>query len=340
MADLAMSSQNPTTGHWASPLAAAITIARRALAAARTVDPTRAIDVAASHQSLVTALRAVLDAQPATDAAPVAQLVTDAAPVAQLVTDGDDDEVFVPASFEDFAVGDRIRFLSADNGFGGSGDLVVRTGTVVSATARQLRVLCDPNGFGARARLCKAEWKPRDPWRTIPAVHDTRTPVQSATVDSTTYATRNPAVKDTSGVDQTPAGESTRPGTRWCAVNQRTVTIPVADRIVTVPEPAWCLGNHPAVADSAEIEHVGPETVIEVDTPDGPVVVARAAIEQHPHSGDPQCARPFAVVEIGGEYRSCDPAGLRRLRGQLGDRLGLLDDLAAILDTLRENGAR
>lgn len=75
--------------------------------------------------------------------------------------------VWEAASFGDFAVGDRIRFQTIDNGFGGSGDFVSRTGTVTAVTARTLKVQCDWNWFGNRAVLRRAGWYGRDPQRAV-----------------------------------------------------------------------------------------------------------------------------------------------------------------------------
>lgn len=69
------------------------------------------------------------------------------------------------AAFDSFTVGDRIRFQTIRNGFGGSGDFVSRTGTVVTATARALTVQCDRNWLGDRAVLRRADWHGRDPQR-------------------------------------------------------------------------------------------------------------------------------------------------------------------------------
>lgn len=73
--------------------------------------------------------------------------------------------VWQAADFGAFAVGDRIRFLTADNGYGGSGNYVSRTGTVTAVTARTLRVQCDNNRIGNRAVLRRADWHARDPQR-------------------------------------------------------------------------------------------------------------------------------------------------------------------------------
>jgi hypothetical protein len=75
--------------------------------------------------------------------------------------------VWQAAQFDAFAVGDRIRFQTIDNGYGGSGDFVSRTGTVTAVTASTLRVECDWNWFGNRAVLRRSDWYRRDPHKAV-----------------------------------------------------------------------------------------------------------------------------------------------------------------------------
>jgi hypothetical protein len=82
-------------------------------------------------------------------------------------------ESFEPACFADFKVGDRIKFVSANNGFGQSGDDVIRTGTVIRATEKTLTVDCDPNWYGKRAVIRRAEWNARCPLRAPGGPSDT-----------------------------------------------------------------------------------------------------------------------------------------------------------------------
>ncbi|MFG2617752.1 hypothetical protein ACGFXC_08985 [Streptomyces sp. NPDC048507] len=58
------------------------------------------------------------------------------------------------------AVGDRVRFVTADNGYGGIG-AVWRNGTVAKVTARTVLVDCDQNLLGDTAVLRHAEWGAR-----------------------------------------------------------------------------------------------------------------------------------------------------------------------------------
>lgn len=66
--------------------------------------------------------------------------------------------------FDDFTVGDEIRFVTNDNGFGGAG-LVWRTGTVKHRTAKALTVACPPGQLGRTARIRRADWSNRSPQR-------------------------------------------------------------------------------------------------------------------------------------------------------------------------------
>jgi hypothetical protein len=69
---------------------------------------------------------------------------------------------FHPVDFCDVAEGDTVLFLTTDNGYGGSGDLVKRTGTVRRKADNSVLVDCAPNRFGDTARLTRHAWKQRD----------------------------------------------------------------------------------------------------------------------------------------------------------------------------------
>ncbi|MFF7022996.1 hypothetical protein ACFY97_18585 [Streptomyces klenkii] len=72
---------------------------------------------------------------------------------------------FEAADFDDFAAGDRIRFVTANNGWGGSGDDVWRTGTVTRISASTMTIACDENFIGKTARIRRATWTYRAPQR-------------------------------------------------------------------------------------------------------------------------------------------------------------------------------
>jgi len=66
------------------------------------------------------------------------------------------------ADFTDFKAGDRIRFVTIDNGYGGLGE-AWRTGTVRTVTAKTIAVVCDRNLLGDRAVIRHADWSRRCP---------------------------------------------------------------------------------------------------------------------------------------------------------------------------------
>lgn len=67
------------------------------------------------------------------------------------------DETFEPVDFSNVHEGDRVQFVTANNGFDG-GDDVWRTGTVTKVTDKTVTVDCDSNLLGKVARLRRADW--------------------------------------------------------------------------------------------------------------------------------------------------------------------------------------
>jgi len=72
---------------------------------------------------------------------------------------------FEPSGFDDYKPGDTMRFLTANNGFGGTGDPVVRVGTVLKVTAKTIVLDCAGHWFGKRAVVRRAEWDARCPMK-------------------------------------------------------------------------------------------------------------------------------------------------------------------------------
>ncbi|MER7487992.1 hypothetical protein ABTY20_19200 [Streptomyces sp. NPDC126497] len=70
-------------------------------------------------------------------------------------------ETFEPVDFSNVREGDRVQFATADNGFGGSGDPVWRTGTVVKVTEKTARVDCSVGNERDIAVLRRADWHSR-----------------------------------------------------------------------------------------------------------------------------------------------------------------------------------
>lgn len=71
------------------------------------------------------------------------------------------------AAFKDFKAGDRIRFVTNDNGYGGLGEYW-RTGAVTKVTAKTVAVDCDRNSLGDRAVIRLADWSHRCPMKIRP----------------------------------------------------------------------------------------------------------------------------------------------------------------------------
>lgn len=74
-------------------------------------------------------------------------------------------------SFAAVKVGDRVRFVTNDNGFGGQGE-VWRTGTVAKVTAKTVVVDCDENLLGDTAVLRGADWNSRAVQHQVEDPHD------------------------------------------------------------------------------------------------------------------------------------------------------------------------
>jgi hypothetical protein len=71
-----------------------------------------------------------------------------------------------PVAFAAVEDGDRVRFLTADNGYGGQGD-VWRIGTVVKVTAKTVVVDCDTKNLSDTAVLRESDWNARSVQRVL-----------------------------------------------------------------------------------------------------------------------------------------------------------------------------
>lgn len=72
-------------------------------------------------------------------------------------------ETFEPVDFSNVHEGDRVSFLTNENGYGGRG-WYERTGTVVKVTEKTVRVECDDASTRVKrdiAVLRRADWYPR-----------------------------------------------------------------------------------------------------------------------------------------------------------------------------------
>ncbi|MFF4836556.1 DUF6907 domain-containing protein [Streptomyces sp. NPDC001315] len=79
----------------------------------------------------------------------------------------------------------------------------------------------------------------------------------------------------------------------------RTVTIRTQDHgDVTIPEPSWCLGDHPTEGYREDIEHAGEPVRLVVDTAcHGEIEVLSVALFQRPFSTHGP-TQPMAVAEL------------------------------------------
>lgn len=116
----------------------------------------------------------------------------------------------------------------------------------------------------------------------------------------------------------------------------RTVTVHTIDHgPVTLPEPAWCLSEHPGDGHRVDISHEGPEAELALPTWAGPRTLMHAVFEQRPFTERRPGRGPFVNVEIGGDWYPADPAGLDQMAAALVEHACTLRALArqlAVLD--------
>ncbi|MFI9236932.1 DUF6907 domain-containing protein [Streptomyces sp. NPDC053079] len=126
-------------------------------------------------------------------------------------------------------------------------------------------------------------------------------------------------------------------GTRPTAAGDtpgRTVTVRTFDAgMVTMPEPAWCLGRHADGYHRADIAHQGADTPI---TFRGFELLA-AGLVAYPFS-ELRGPGPEVVVDMGGDWLPLDPAGLEALACALVDHAAELRSLARQLAALLAAG--
>lgn len=96
-----------------------------------------------------------------------------------------------------------------------------------------------------------------------------------------------------------------------------TVTVQTLDHgPVTIPEPAWCLGDHETESYREDIEHQGEEVRATVPTAcHGTVTAVAMSLVQRPFS--PSERRTLAAVYVDGEWHEFDGAALLQLADAL-----------------------
>ncbi|MEU9557369.1 DUF6907 domain-containing protein [Streptomyces fumanus] len=80
------------------------------------------------------------------------------------------------------------------------------------------------------------------------------------------------------------------------------MTVPTGDHgDVTMPEPPWCLGDHPFEGYRVDIEHRGEDLVLTVPTPcHGQVPFTTLTLVQRPFSPDDAAVK--VTAEVDGDY--------------------------------------
>jgi hypothetical protein len=127
-------------------------------------------------------------------------------------------------------------------------------------------------------------------------------------------------------------------------VIQRTVTIDTADLgPVTIAEPAWCTGEHPAGLLRSEIAHQGPFIDVPIDTDRGPRRLLAMTLCQDPYPSprSPQGAEVYVAVHLVGEgIYPYGPTGLDTLATCLMEAAGKVRFMARRLACETPGGAR
>lgn len=81
--------------------------------------------------------------------------------------------------FTNVQIGDRIRFVTKDNGFNGVG-IYSRTGTVTGKTEKTITVTCEANILGKVARIRRVDWSYREPQIAVTAKEKAEQPSLAA----------------------------------------------------------------------------------------------------------------------------------------------------------------
>jgi hypothetical protein len=115
-------------------------------------------------------------------------------------------------------------------------------------------------------------------------------------------------------------------------VTDRTVTVLTTDYgPVTIPEPAWCAGRHPAGCLRSEIAHEGPKISVMVGTSRGPRAALHLFMWQDPFP-TPACTHSddvhVAVQLIDGDTYDYDAPGLEALATDLLEAVGKVRRMA------------
>jgi hypothetical protein len=118
-----------------------------------------------------------------------------------------------------------------------------------------------------------------------------------------------------------------------------TVTVRLADgTTATVPEPAWCAGQHEDGLDLVDLMHDSHETHATVRGRLGSWRLLSAAISWSPFASRPEERLPRLTVDVGGEVESFDPVQVEGFADVLVDYAQVLRELGVRVRGLREGG--
>lgn len=123
-------------------------------------------------------------------------------------------------------------------------------------------------------------------------------------------------------------------------MTDRTVSVHTRDRgTVTVPEPAWCVGDHEDGLSLADLVHDGPTVEATVTTPLGDLTILDACLTRYPYSANRDDRGVKVAVFLGNEWFRFAPDGLRMLAAELAVHAVRLRDLAAQLAAIEAEEA-
>lgn len=124
----------------------------------------------------------------------------------------------------------------------------------------------------------------------------------------------------------------------------RTVTVQTADYgAITVPEPAWCTGEHPDGLLRCEIAHTGPSIALTVGTRRGPQRLAELLLWQDPFPtpSNTNGADVYVTVHLlDADHFDYDVVGLEGLAADLLEAAGKVRYMARRLACETPRGER
>jgi hypothetical protein len=120
----------------------------------------------------------------------------------------------------------------------------------------------------------------------------------------------------------------------------RTVTVSTLDHgDITIPEPDWCTGFHPAGLQRIDIAHQGPENFLNLPTPRGVVPLLSFGLEQRPFTERWPGRGLFINVDLTDDWCPMQSGDLDRAAAALVDYAAKLRHAARELAVLKAGEA-